>query len=72
MRGKTCLYCKIPHKTGDKKTCEKYKKEDNIQNKMKLDKCDANTAKETLFYKGGKSYALVNEMQAERVGHENK
>ena len=29
------LYCKTPHRTSDKKPCEEYKKEANIQNKMK-------------------------------------
>ena len=52
--GDFCLYCK----TGDKKICEEYKKEANIQNKMRHEKFDAYTAKETLRYQGGKSYIL--------------
>ena len=54
-----CLYCKEPHKTGDKKICEEYKMEATNQNKMRLDKCDAYTAKEILGYRGRKSYVSV-------------
>ena len=50
-RGNFCLYYKEPHKTEDKKKCEEYKMEATIQNKMRLDKCDAYTAKETLGYR---------------------
>ena len=55
-RGNLCLYYKQPHKTVDKKICEEYKMEPTIQNKMRLDKCDAYTTKETLGYRGRKSY----------------
>ena len=40
---------------GDKKICREYKMEATIQNKIRLDKCDAYTAKETLGYRGRKS-----------------
>ena len=60
-----CLYCKEPHKTGDKKICEEYKLEATIQNKMRLDKCDAYTAKETM---GLKSYVSA----AREVGKREK
>ena len=46
-RGNFCLYCKEPHKTEDKKICEKYKMEAKIQKNMRLDKCDMYTTKET-------------------------
>ena len=46
-----CLYCKEPHKT--EKIFGEYIREVNIQNKMRLDKCDVYTAKKTLGY-GGK------------------
>ena len=45
--GNFCHYCKEPHKIGDK-ICEEYKMEATIQNKMRLNKCDAYTAKEKL------------------------
>ena len=48
-----CLYCKKPHKTGDKKICEEYTIEATIQKKMRLYKCDTYIAKETLGYRGG-------------------
>ena len=32
---------KKTHKTGDKKICKEYTMEAKIQNKMRLDKCDA-------------------------------
>ena len=54
--GNFCPYCKTSHKIGDKKTCEEYKKEVKIQNKMRHDKCGVYIAKETLGYQGGKSY----------------
>ena len=38
------LYCKDPHKTGDKKICREYTIEATFQYKMRLDKCDAYTA----------------------------
>ena len=38
-----------------KKISGEYKVEATIQNKIRLDKCDAYTAKETLGYKGRKS-----------------
>ena len=55
FRGNFCPYCKEPHKTGDKKICEKYKIEAAIQKKMRV-KSDAYTAKETLGYREKKSY----------------
>ena len=56
--GYICIYYNTPDKTktGKKKICEEYIKEANIQNKMRHDKCDTYTAKETLRYWGGKSY----------------
>ena len=56
FRGHLCLYCKEPNKAGDKKIFGEYKMEATIQNKIRLDKCDAYTAKETLGYRGRKSY----------------
>ena len=41
-----------PHKMRDKKICKEYKIKATKQNKMRLDKCDAYTAKETLGYSG--------------------
>ena len=46
-KGDLCLFCKEPHK----KICWEYKMEPTIQNKIRLDKCDVYTAKETLGYK---------------------
>ena len=40
--------------TGDKKIYREYTIEAPIQNKTRLDKYDAYTAKETLGYRGGK------------------
>ena len=45
-----CIYCKDIHKTGDK-ICGEYIIEAKFQNKMRLYKCYASTAKETLGYK---------------------
>ena len=36
--GNFFLYCKEPHKTGDKKICREYTIEATIENKMRLDK----------------------------------
>ena len=47
-----CLYCK---KTRVMKICEEYKMEARIQSKMKLEKCDAYTAKKTLGYRKGEN-----------------
>ena len=55
-RGTFTSTAKKLHKTGDKKICKEYKMEAAIQNKMRLNKCDVYTAKETLGYKGRKSY----------------
>ena len=41
-------------------------KEANIQNKMRLDKCDAYTAKETLGYRRGNTFQLQEGQQRER------
>ena len=49
--GDLCLYCKGPHKAGDKKILGEYKMEARIQNKIILDICDAYTTKETLGYR---------------------
>ena len=43
------------HNTGDNKICGEYTVKATIQNKMRLDKCDAYTAKETLVYRERKS-----------------
>ena len=43
-------------KTVYKNICGEYKMEATIQNKMRLDKCDTYTAKETLGNRGRKSY----------------
>ena len=63
-RGNFCLYCKEPHKTEDKKICEEYKMESTIQNKIKLDKCDTYTAKETLGY--GEKVLCVNSKRSNK------
>ena len=65
-RGNFCINCKEPHKTGDEKICEKYKMEATTKNKMRLDKYDAYTAKETLGYRGRKSYVSVARGAAKR------
>ena len=58
---------KKPHKTGDKKKCEEYEMEATIQKKMRLDKCDAYTAKETLGCRGRKYYvSSPDEQQKEK------
>ena len=54
-----CLYCKESHKTGDWKICGEYIIEDTIHNKMRLDKCDAYTGKESRGYRERKSYWAV-------------
>ena len=46
--GNFCLYCKKTHKTGDKKICKGYKMEATIQSKIRLNKCNAYTAKTIL------------------------
>ena len=61
-RMQECLYCKEPHK----KICGEYKMEAIIQHKMKLDKCDAYTTKETLGYRGRKSYVSATRRTAKR------
>ena len=45
--GNFCIYCKKPFKTGDKKICEEYKMEAIIQSKIRLNKCDVYTKKNT-------------------------
>ena len=45
-RRKECTIVE-PHKTGDKKIYEEYKMEATIQNKIKLNKCDAYTKRNT-------------------------
>ena len=65
-RGNFCLYCKEPHKIGDKNICGGYKMEATIQNNMRLDKCGAYTAKETLGYMGRKSYVSAARGAAKR------
>ena len=71
-RGDLCFYCKEPHKN----ICGEYKMEATIQNKMRLDKCDAYTAKETLGYRERKSYMSEQEEQKKREenrgGHKKK
>ena len=57
FEGNFCLYCKKTHKTGDKKICEEYIVEATIQNKIRLDKSVAYTAKETLGYRSDVSVA---------------
>ena len=54
-----CLYCKEPRKTKVKKIYGEYTIEATIQNKMKLNKCDAYTVKETQWYKGRKTYVAT-------------
>ena len=51
-RGDFCLQCKETHKAGDKKICGEYIKKATIKNKIRVDKCDAFTAKEILGYSG--------------------
>ena len=72
--GKFCLYYKKLHKTGDKKIFEEYKMEATIQSKIRLDKCDAYTAKETLGYWGRKSFmsAARGAAKSERERRRNK
>ena len=65
-RGNFYLYCKEPHKTGDKNICGEYKMKATIQNRMRLDKCDAYTAKETLGYRWRKSYDSTARRAAKR------
>ena len=50
--GNFCLYCNKPHKMGDQKKCEEYKIKATIQSEMRLNKCNAYTAKEILGCKG--------------------
>ena len=57
--GDLCLYCKETQKTGDKKICGDYIIEAKIKNKMRLDKCDAYTAKETLGYRVRKTFVAA-------------
>ena len=71
-RGNICLYYKEPNKTGDKKICEEYKMEATIQSKIRLDKCDAYTEKETLGYRGRKSYVLAREATKEKKYREGQ
>ena len=48
------------------KICKEYTIEATIQNKMRLDKCDAYTAKKALGYKGRKAYIAVTRRPANR------
>ena len=50
--GVLCSRGKEPHKIRVKKICGEYTIEATILNKMRLDKCDTYTAKETLGYRG--------------------
>ena len=56
--------------------CREYKMEATIQNKMRLDKCDAYTVKETLGYRGENPICQQQEEQQKqkknREGQENK
>ena len=61
-----CIYCKKPHKTGNKKICKGYKIEATVQNKMRLDKCGVFTATETLGYRRIKFYVPVAREAAKR------
>ena len=71
--GDFCLYCKTPHKIGDNKICTECKKEDNIQNKMRRDKCEAYTAKGTLGYQeGNHMFQLRKGQQRERKTKKTK
>ena len=65
-RGNFCFYNKEPHKIGGKKICEEYKMEAIIQNKMRLDKCDAYTTKETLGNRRRKSYVSATRGAAKK------
>ena len=71
-RGNLCLYCKEPHKTGDKKICGEYTIEATIQNKMRLDKCDVYKAKETLGYMARKAYVAATREKKTREAQEEK
>ena len=63
-----CLYCKESRKSRDKKICGQYTIEATIPNKIRLDKCDVYTAKETLGYRGRKTYVTAVRRAAKRKG----
>ena len=63
-----CAFCKEPYRTEDKNTCGEYKKEASIQNKMRIEKCDAYKAKEILGYRGGKSYVSAAKREENQRG----
>ena len=48
------------------KICKEYTIEATIQNKMRLDKCDAYTVKETLGYRERKMYVAATKGPAKR------
>ena len=73
-RGDVCFYYKEPHKARNKKICREYTIEATTQNKIRLNKCNAYTAKETLGYRGRKTYAgaAKERGESEREKRSNK
>ena len=65
-RGDLFLYCKEPHKIANKKIYGEYIIEAKIQNKMRFDKFNAYTEKETLGCREGNLYMAAARGAAKR------